>query len=158
MWPSRILKTIGMFTKRGGTNGTKKENECRRNGKMVVKPRRYARHRGDEKRTLVRGGVETASMHDPGKEAAQRPPKGRRKTLNFKTPTSFLLQIRRFKWKTISCFRTNVPLFFTTQPHRSPEKNASSCLRNIFFSWQVPFNGWPWDPAVSLFQVDLGSP
>ena len=53
--------------------------------KWLIKPRRYARHRGDEKRALVFGSVETASMHDPGKEAAQRPPKERRKTLNLKT-------------------------------------------------------------------------
>jgi len=63
-----------------------KKNECQRNGKMVVNPGLNYRQRGDEERTLVRGGVETASMYDHAKEATQRPTKGRRKTLNLKAP------------------------------------------------------------------------
>jgi hypothetical protein len=64
---------------------------------MVVKPGRYAFHRGDEKRTLVRGDVETATMHDPGKEAAQRPPKGRNKTLNLETTCPKLMPKKYYK-------------------------------------------------------------
>ncbi len=59
---------------------------------MVVKPRRHTRYCGDEKRALVCGGIETASMHDAGKEAAHRPAKGRRQNAKMQDLTPKLLR------------------------------------------------------------------
>lgn len=56
----------------GGANGAKKENERSRDGRMAFEPGCDTGHRRNEKRALVRRGVETTFVHGEGGKITTR--------------------------------------------------------------------------------------